>query len=67
LKKRTKKLSLLGALARAVPNPAGIKVFLLLFFQKKKRLIALPFHRSCHPLEKVVTSLCADPAGAPDS
>jgi len=41
LKKRTKKLLLLAALARPAPTPTGPKVFLLLFFQKKKRLLDL--------------------------
>jgi hypothetical protein len=36
LKKRTKKLLVPRASATAVPKPAGIKVFLLLFVQKKK-------------------------------
>jgi hypothetical protein len=34
LKKRTKKLLLLQALATAGPKPAGAKVFWLLFFKK---------------------------------
>jgi hypothetical protein len=34
-KKEAKKLSLLGALARAVPEPAASKSFLLLFFKKE--------------------------------
>jgi len=38
-KKEAKKLPLLRALTLVVPAPAGAKVFLLLFFQKKKRLL----------------------------
>jgi hypothetical protein len=41
LKKRSKKLSVLRALATAASTPARAKVFLLLFFQKKKRLLCL--------------------------
>jgi hypothetical protein len=40
LKKRTKKLLVRRALATLVPLPAGAKVFLLLFF-KKRRLLYL--------------------------
>jgi len=36
LKKVTKKLSVLRVVATALPRPAGPKVFLLLFLQKKK-------------------------------
>jgi hypothetical protein len=39
LTKRSKELLVLGAVARGVPTPAGAEVFLLLFFQKKKRLL----------------------------
>jgi hypothetical protein len=39
LKKRSKKLLVLRALAPAAPNPPGAEVFLLLFFQKKKCLL----------------------------
>jgi hypothetical protein len=35
LKKRSKTLSVLWALAPALPQPPGAKVFWLLFFQKK--------------------------------
>jgi hypothetical protein len=34
----------LGAVAIARPRPALAKVFLLLFFQKKKRFLLLSFH-----------------------
>jgi hypothetical protein len=40
LKKRSKKLLLLGGFGTRLPEPAGPEVFLLLFFQKKKRLLA---------------------------
>jgi hypothetical protein len=46
LKKRTKKLLLLRALALALPRPAGAKVFLLLFFQKKKRFLPITTMRA---------------------
>ncbi len=47
LKKRrpargSKKLSLTSGRGALVPTPPGAKVFLLLFFQKKKRLLTLP-------------------------
>jgi hypothetical protein len=38
-KKRGKKLLPLWAFAPVLPAPAGAKVFLLLFFQKKKRFL----------------------------
>jgi hypothetical protein len=48
LKKRTKKLFVLRAVAIPSPQPAGIKVFLLLFVHKKKCLCRtaekLPHH-----------------------
>jgi hypothetical protein len=42
LKKRSKKLSLLRALATPSPKPPGPKVFLLLFLQKKKLFLSFP-------------------------
>jgi hypothetical protein len=42
LKKGNKKLLVLRAVAMRLPHPAGPKVFLLLFLQKKKFLLALP-------------------------
>jgi hypothetical protein len=39
-KKKQKNFPLLRALTLVVPAPAGAKVFLLLFFQKKKRLLS---------------------------
>jgi hypothetical protein len=41
LKKRSKKLLLLVQFAGLLPQPAGEDVFLLLFFQKKKRLLTV--------------------------
>jgi hypothetical protein len=56
LKKRTKKLLLLRAVATPTPQPAGAKVFLLLFFQKKKPLLPLPCsHAGRRPAAKVFT------------
>jgi hypothetical protein len=45
LKKATKKLPLLRALAKLLPKPAGAEVFLLLFLQKKKCLFATSWPR----------------------
>jgi hypothetical protein len=38
-KKNQKTFDLLGAVATTMPTPTGPKVFLLLFLQKKKRLL----------------------------
>jgi hypothetical protein len=37
---RSKKLSVLGGFGNSEPAPAGEEVFLLLFFQKKKRSLS---------------------------
>jgi hypothetical protein len=42
-KKKQKNSYLLGDLAPLLPRPAGAKVFLVLFFQKKNRLLWLLF------------------------
>jgi hypothetical protein len=41
LKKRSKKLLLLRALATEVPQPAGAEVFLVTFFSKKVTLLIM--------------------------
>jgi hypothetical protein len=57
LKKRTKKLLVRRALATLVPLPAGAKVFLLLFFKKRRLLYlrtwALTDPRHCERSEAI--------------